>query len=387
MTPALWRMLAANVAAMGGATMFVFLNAFLLRRGLEEWHIGVCDGGFWLISVLLQPWLGPQLDRRGPVAFLRLGAALMGLASLGYTVAPVSLWTIFPLRVLQGAGFALYLTSAWAWISSQAPPERMHSIFGFFGLSGLLGSLLGPVAAQILRGPEPHHDLWVFQVASAVLAASTLMLFSLHNQASAKEQAHQQASESLWALAGRPALRGPLIGSLSFGLAVGSIFAFAAAYLEEIGVKAISELFVVLTLVAAVGRGFCGPLSHRFGSSPLMMPCLLALALGSGGLGMLQFFHPPPLALVLLTGGVAGIGYGLVYPLLNALAYERLQPHERGRGVSLVAACIDSGNASGAAVAGGIADYRGEGDMFLVMAAAVALTAIWAKVSDRHEAV
>jgi MFS family permease len=379
-------MLWANVAAMGGATMFVFLNAFLLRGGLDEWHIGVCDGGFWIISVLLQPWLGPQLDRRGPVAFLRLGTALMALAALGYTLTPASLWAIFPLRVLQGAGFALYLTSAWAWISSQASPERMHTIFGFFGLSGLLGSLLGPVAAQLLRGPEPHNDLRVFLVASAVLGMATIMLFTLQNCASDREKAPEQFSESLWALARRPALRGPLVGSLSFGLAVGSIFAFAAAYLEGIGVKAISELFVVLTLVAAVGRGFCGPLSHRFGSSPLMMPCLLALALGSGGLGMLQFFHPPPVGLVMLTGGVAGVGYGLVYPLLNALAYERLQPHERGRGVSLVAACIDSGNASGAAVAGGLAHYRGEGDMFLAMAAAVALTAIWAKVSDRHEA-
>ena len=51
-------------------------------------------------------------------------------------------------------------------------------------------------------------------------------------------------------------------------------------------------------------------------------------------------------AVVLLIGAVAGVGYGLVYPLLNGLAYERLESYERGRGVSLVAACIDAPLAS-----------------------------------------
>jgi MFS family permease len=108
----------------------------------------------------------------------------------------------------------------------------------------------------------------------------------------------------------------------------------------------------------------------------------MSLALGSGGLGYLQWMPKPPMAIVLAIGAVAGIGYGLVYPLLNALAYERLEAHERGRGVSLVAACIDLGNASGAALAGAVAHRYGEGNMFLTMGALVALTAILSKVSD-----
>ena len=383
MSNALKRMLLVNVACMGGATFFIYLNAYLLGHGLQEYHIGLCDGGFWIISVLLQPWLGPQLDKRGRILFLRAGLVLLIAAALGYALAPPRVEWIFPLRVLQGAGFALYLTSAWAWISDYAPPEKMHSIFGIFGVSSLVGSIIGPVAANLIRHDQPpHNDKGVFIAAAGLLFLALLVLLTLKDAPRDVVTDGELEQGSMLALAKRPNLRGPLLGSLSFGLAVGSLFAFVVAYLESIGVHSVSGLFVVLTVVAGVGRGFCGKLSHRFGAANLVTPCLMSLALGSGGLGYLQWMPEPPMVVVLAIGAVAGIGYGLVYPLLNALAYERLDSHERGRGVSLVAACIDLGNATGAALAGAIAHRYGEGDMFLTMAVLVALTAILSRVSD-----
>jgi MFS family permease len=384
MSGPLRRMLLVNVACMGGATLFMFLNNYLLAQGLDKRQVGFCDAGFWIISVLLQPWLGPQLDKRGRVLFLRAGVALLALAAFGYAYVPIKIAYIFPLRVLHGAGFALYLTSAWAWIADHAPPEKMHSVFGIFGLSSLAGSIVGPVAAGLIRGPHhPHQDLLVFQIAAGVFLVSALLLFTL-SDAVLEPRSQTVTDESLWKLALRPRLRGPLIGSLSFGLAVGSLFAFAAPYLESLQVEKVPALFVVLTVVAGAGRAFCGSLSNRFGAAPLIAPCLMSLALGSAGLGALQWFPPPPpMALMLLAGGVAGVGYGLVYPLLNGLSYERLEAWERGRGVSLVAACIDSGNAVGAAVAGGLAQSFGTGHMFLAMGAAVAVTAILSRWSDR----
>lgn len=383
MSNALKRMLLVNMACMGGSTFFIFLNPYLLSYDLQEYHVGLCEGGFWIISVILQPWLGPQLDKRGRMIFLRWGILLLIAASLGYAFVPPHVQYIFPLRVLQGAGFALYLTSAWAWVSDHAPPEKMHSIFGFFGLAALLGSLIGPVAASLIRGSTaPYNDRHVFIAAACLFGLAMLMLLTLRDKPRDVVEEGPEGG-SLWSLARRPHLRGPLVGSLSFGLAVGSLFAFAAAYLQSLGVGSVPALFVVLTLVAAAGRAFCGKLSARFGASNLMAPCLLSLALGAGGLGALQWAAHPSTLMVLGIGAAAGIGYGLVYPLLNALAYERLDASERGRGVSLVAACIDLGNATGAALAGAIAHKYGEGDMFLAMGVLVALTGILSKFSDR----
>lgn len=383
MSNALKRMLLVNMACMGAATFFIFLNPYLLAHDLQEYHVGLCEGGFWIISVILQPWLGPQLDKRGRMVFLRWGILLLIAASLGYAFVPPHVQYIFPLRVLQGAGFALYLTSAWAWVSDHAPPEKMHSIFGYFGLAALLGSLIGPVAASLIRGPKPpFDDRHVFMAAAGLFALALLLLLTLRD-APRDVVKEGEESSSLWKLAGRTNLRGPLLGSLSFGLAVGSLFAFAAAYLQSLGVGSIPALFVVLTLVAAAGRVFCGQLSTRFGASNLVTPCLLSLALGSAGLGALQWAAHPSIVMVLSIGAAAGVGYGLVYPLLNALAYERLHASERGRGVSLVAACIDLGNATGAALAGAIAHKYGEGDMFLAMGVLVALTGILSRFSDR----
>ena len=385
MSNALKRMLLVNMACMGASTFFIFLNPYLLAHDLQEYHVGLCEAGFWIISVILQPWLGPQLDKRGRMIFLRSGVVLLIAAALGYAFVPPHVRFIFPLRVLQGAGFALYLTSAWAWISDHAPPDKMHTIFGYFGLAALAGSIVGPVAASLIRGQHaPYDDRHVFMAAAGLLLLALVLLLTLHD-AVRDVVKEGESGGSLWSLARRPHLRGPLMGSLSFGLAVGSLFAFAAAYLQSIGVQSVPALFVVLTLVAGAGRAFCGRLSARFGAANLVPPCLLSLALGSGGLGYLQWMIPPPIGLVLAIGAVAGVGYGLVYPLLNALAYERLEAHERGRGVSLVAACIDLGNAGGAALAGAVAHRYGEGDMFLAMAVLVALTAVLSRLSDRPE--
>ena len=49
----------------------------------------------------------------------------------------------------------------------------------------------------------------------------------------------------------------------------------------------------------------------------------------------------------------------------------------------MVAACIDGGNAAGAALAGAIAYHFSQGDMFLVMAGATALLAVGARLADR----
>ena len=386
MSNALKRMLLVNMACMGGATSFIFLNPYLLAHDLQEYHVGLCEGAFWIISVILQPWLGPQLDKRGRILFLRSGIILLMVAALGYAFVPPHVQYIFPLRVLQGAGFALYLTAAWAWVSDHAPPEKMHSIFGFFGLAALLGSLIGPITAGLIHGSKPpYDDKHVFMAAAGLFVVAFLLVLTLRDAHRDVVEEGGEAS-SLWTLARRLNLRGPLVGSLSFGLAVGSLFAFAAAYLQSLGVGSVPAMFVVITLVAATGRAFCGQISNRFGAANLIAPCLLSLAVGSGGLGALQWADHPTTLMVLGIGAVAGVGYGLVYPLLNALAYERLEANERGRGVSLVAACIDAGNAAGAALAGGIAHKYGEGDMFLAMGALVALTGILSRLSDRPDA-
>lgn len=380
-------MIAANIACLMGSTMFIFLNAYMLAAGMERWEIGCCEAAFWCASVFLQPWLGPQLDRRGRTLFLRLGVGVLILTALGLTVAPPVLLLMFPLRILQGAGFAAYLTSAWTWLSDHCPPEKVQTYFGIFGLSSLVGSVIGPGLAQLARG-NPARDVQSFALAAIILSLALILLFTLSDKPKAKATEKSEASSaSLWDLARRRSLRGPIFDCLSFGLAVGSIFAFAAAYMEQRGVEHVALVFITLTLVAAVGRGLCGPLSHRFGSVWLVTPCLLFLAIGNFGLGSLQWMYNPPLYILIGVGAFAGLGYGLVYPVIRSIVYERLDGHERGRGMSLVSGTIDVGHTFGAVVAGIIAQNYGEGRMFMITGAAVVVTSVlsnlWGRVRTR----
>lgn len=403
MTHALIRLIVVNVAFMTGAMSLMFLNAYLEKSGLTKSEIGLAEGAFWITSVFIQPWLGPALDRIGRARFMQAGAALLAVACALYGVAPAVFWVILPLRILQGLGFAVYLTSAWAWVSDHAPPGKMHSVFAIFGVSSLVGGVAGPAVAQSLYHPGIHsEEVRMFWAGGALAGFATLASLTLGDKprtahadddmvvglpagapAEPHLAVHTPGGASLLDVARRPRLRLVTLGSLAFGLTVGSLFGFAAAYLKEIGVDNVSVFLIVLTLVAGVGRGACGPLSGRFGAANLVTPSMLGLALGCIGLGALPWFDHPPTALLLLAGGVAGLGYGIVYPVLNALACERLPHDERGRGVSLVAASVDSGNFVGAAVAGVLAQHYGDAHMFLGMGLAAGVLAILARAQDR----
>ena len=104
---------------------------------------------------------------------------------------------------------------------------------------------------------------------------------------------------------------------------------------------------------------------------------LLILAIGTAGLaevaGMKAQYVIP---MLVISGLGAGLGYGVVYPALNALAICRLSPAARGRGLSLVTASIDCGSTTGAALAGIVSHNMGYPAGFRAIAATVIVFAL-----------
>ena len=330
--------------------MFVLLPEYLQSQELKKWEIGLVDGSFWFISIFVQPWLGPRLDRDGRKLFLCGGSLLMAVAATSYAWLPAELMPMILARLVHGFGFACYLTASWTWVADYAPSHRVGEMFGVFGISGLLSGTLGPGIAEMLVR-RFNYD-YLFFYGAGVIFVGWLVLLTI------KDRIPQSTSKSedvpgFFTLLRARGMRGSVVGSIAFGVGIGAIFAFVAPYLANIKVEGVGPLFACTTLASGASRILAGKMTDRLGPARLVTPSLFMLAVGMAGLAQVQDANASYMIPVLVLSGLAaGLGYGIVYPALNALAICRLTPAARGRGLSLVTASIDCGSTSGAAVAG-----------------------------------
>jgi MFS family permease len=338
-----------NLLVLTGSVMFVLLPEYLQSQHMQKWEIGLVDGAFWFVSIFVQPWLGPRLDKDGRKIFMCGGSLLMAAAATSYAWLPAELLPMIVARLVHGFGFACYLTASWTWVADYAPSHRVGEMFGVFGISGLLSGTLGPGIAEMLVR-RFNYD-YLFFYGAGVIFLGWLVLLTLKDRA--PKSTSKTELPGFFTLLHARGLRGAVVGSIAFGVAIGAIFAFVAPYLATIKVEGVGPLFACTTLASGASRILAGKMTDRLGPGRLVTPALFMLAVGTAGLGQVQGSSTTYMIPVLVVSGLAaGLGYGIVYPALNALAICRLTPASRGRGLSLVTASIDCGSTSGAAVAG-----------------------------------
>jgi MFS family permease len=354
-----------NLLVLTGSVMFVLLPEYLQAQHMEKWKIGLVDGSFWLISLFVQPWLGQRLDKDGRKIFLTLGALLMALAAASYAWVPVELFPMLAARLVHGFGFACYLTASWTWVADFAPPSRVGEFFGIFGISGMLAGVFGPGIAEYMVARENYDAL--FWLGGGTIFAGLLVLLSISDRRPAPTS--QAKPVGFFRIMRARAMRGTVIGSIAFGIAVGSLFAFIAPYLATLEISGVGWMFAATTLASGASRVYAGKMTDRLGPAKMVGPSIFLLALGCFGLAHVASSAGLALVVLVASGLSAGLGYGVIYPALNAVAIERLDSATRGRGLALVTASIDSGSFTGAALAGFVSHNQGYPAAFTTIAA------------------
>lgn len=349
-----WKACLMNLFAMTGQAALFLLTVYFQNSGFLPWEIGITEGAFWIISVLIQPWLGRRLDRWGRRRFFIWGTYLMFVSTLGYLFLPVYLPLMVPVRVLHGLGFSFFFTSTWTWCSDQAPPEKLTEMLGVFGVSGLLAGACGPVLAEQLHNHYGGFEQ-VFWVAAGLILVGAFLSHTVHEPPHHVHAADRRTVGFLrLAFAGR--MRGLTMASMAMGTAIGSVFAFIAPYVQFKHLTGIGYVFVCYTFAAVLSRVLAGKLTARIGAAGTIP---LALLMQGGSLMVFSYLSPAGwrgLPLMLGSAAGAGLSYGLIYPALSALAVER-SGTQRGLGMSVVACFGDLGTSLGSLVAGIIATY------------------------------
>jgi MFS family permease len=154
-----------------GGTYEVIWSLFLQHLGAGLDLIGLTFAMFGLPVLLLSPFAGRLVDRRGSLAFIVVGSILPAVIGIAYTRIADPLVAV-PLILIEATGFAMLNPALYSVVAANSPPGRSSTAQGLFGAAGTVGFIVASLLAGVLASTNIVYPLYVF---SAVLSISLVL--------------------------------------------------------------------------------------------------------------------------------------------------------------------------------------------------------------------
>jgi DHA1 family multidrug resistance protein-like MFS transporter len=154
-----------------GGTFEVIWSLFLTHLGAGLDLVGLTFAMFGLPVLLLSPWAGRVVDRRGSITFIVVGSILPIVTGLLYTRLTSPTFAL-PLILVEATGFAMINPALYAVVAANSPRGRSSTAQGLFGAAGTVGFIVASLITGILAATD---IVYPFYVLAAVLAASLVV--------------------------------------------------------------------------------------------------------------------------------------------------------------------------------------------------------------------
>jgi MFS family permease len=175
-------LLAALVINFGGyysgGTYEVIWSLFLEGLGADLPLIGLTFAMFGLPILVLSPFAGRLVDKRGSLAFIVIGSILPAVTGIAYTFLSDPVFAV-PLILVEATGFAFLNPALYAVVAASSPPGRSSTTQGLFGAAGTLGFIAASLAAGVLA---ERSILYPFYVFSAIITVSLVVGLAIGGQ-------------------------------------------------------------------------------------------------------------------------------------------------------------------------------------------------------------
>jgi predicted MFS family arabinose efflux permease len=335
--------------------------------GLSASAVGVLTTISTVTSLVLRPWLGGALDRYGRRTIVLIGTLLFALATAlcglagGFAVLAV-------LRAFQGLGFSAHTTAVNTLATDLLPEARMTEGIGYMGLTSSVSLAIAPgIAVMLFEGGD--FGL-AYGLAGAVGLFAFACLLCVRRQSPAQPIPQNDQTDSAEAYQGwqrfweKNAIKPALI-MLLLGTCYAALFTFLATYALNAGFSAaqVGAFFTVNAIATAVARMLGGRTAQRIGTRSAM-----ALASCMSIAGFLLLAAARGAASLFVAAALHGLAYGLIYPLLNAMAITQSPPNRRGTAMSTFLTAMDIGLGFGASLWGLFIDSLGIEHLFFACA-------------------
>lgn len=291
---------------------FFLLPVHIRNLGGSESEIGWIMGTFGVTSLLCIPPVSALSDRRGRRPLMAAGALLMAGASALFLFIDGLGWEIFALRLIQGAGFAAFFTSASAAAADMAEPGRVAQNLSVFGAFTILSYAAGPAAGEWVMNTAGAEGLIIY-ASSFGLAAFALCLFMKDENFTPRERG--RVFSALFTKDRAPIL----LANLTLAVGLGAMLNFFAVFADENGFAA-SRFFLTYAATVIAVRILSAKVADRAGGKRAASFALLAVA---AALFLVSQTRSDTQAVVFCF--LFSAAYGLLYPALGAMMADRAQ--------------------------------------------------------------
>jgi MFS family permease len=368
---------------LGGGVIAPALPLYARSLGADYRDLGLIGAAHGIAFAGLTIPLGRASDRFGRRTLLLASALAMGLATVGYLTASGVPGLVVG-KLIEAVAWAAFWPALEAWVA-ESFGRRAGTAMGVGYGAYAAAFFVGTSAAGFIIEDAGLRAPFAVYLSTAIASLALLFAVPIHPAAPAPEAAPRSDARRpgpgsiAWEAGAARRQRFLAYGTgfvYVFGL--GTILSFLPAYAADRGLspRAVGLLlgsYWAARLVAAFGAG---RLSDRWGRRAILLPAILASALGAALIG-LGFGIP-----TLFIGAVAlGLTSGACAPACIGLIADHVTPADRGIAMGLFeGACGVSFILSG--VVGGItADAFGPEIPYLVVAA---VAAAWTPVLARY---
>ncbi|MGI9533574.1 MAG: MFS transporter [Thermodesulfobacteriota bacterium] len=335
---------------------FFLLPLFIKELGGDEANIGYIMGTFGLTSLGFIPVVSYLIDRYGRKYFVLLGAVLMFSSSIAYLLIEGLGPQIYILRLIQGAGFAFFFTSASTSVSDNVPQNiRAHGL-GVFGAFTIASYAIGPSIGEFFIINYGFESFFIFASFFSLIAI-ILTLFASDGEFT---KANDRFALDFFELIGSGRYRLLLLTNLIIACGLGSMLHFFGIFLRVNGLAA-SIFFLTYTATVILVRVFGSRASDKFDRKKIASPSMLLLSISLIFIFTINSFYT-----ALLISFLFSFGYGFLYPTISAIIIDRASSSERGKAMGAFNASFSLGINYIAFPLGVIAKYWGFSAMYLI---------------------
>ncbi|PIC84104.1 MFS transporter [Sporosarcina sp. P1] len=330
--------------------------------GVSTSVAGLVSGIFIIGTLIARLAVGGLIEKVGSRNILLIGLLVTVLASAFYFGA-VNLPLLMANRFFHGVGLGISSTATGTMVAQMLPPSRRGEGIGYFSLSTVLATAVGPFFGIFLSQHYHFNVLFTFCLILSIGCAAMFMFVKKTPTVMPKKNV--QATAKKLGIRGLFEVRALPIAfvTLLAAIAYSGVLSFISFYAEEINlVSAASFFFLVYAIAVLLSRPYTGKLLDVKGNKFVVYPSLLIFA---GGLLLLSEVSAG--WMLLLAGGVLGLGFGNFQSCAQAIALQGVKPERLGVATSTFFIFLDFGFGFGPYVLGLLVPIIGYQQLYLVL--------------------
>lgn len=363
------------------ASFFVALIFYLLmtsfalyaveRFAASESEAGLAASIFIIGALFARLLAGKYIEVIGRKKLL-YGSLILYLVAILFYFLANSLSLLLIIRFIHGMGFGASTTAMSTAVMDMIPYERKGEGTGYYTLSSVFATALGPFLALYLTQNYDFQTIFIICTIFTVFSLLLSLFAKIPEAEISREKLKKQKSgfhiQDFIEIKALPISFMMVI----IGIAYASIVSFINVYAIEIQLQGIASLFfIVYAIVLLFTRPITGRLLDLKGDNIVIYPAIIFLAIC-----LVLLSQAENGIVLLLSGAFLALGFGTLVSSGQAIAVKEAPKERVGLAVSTFFICLDGGVGIGPYLIGFIIPFVGFRGMYLILALFVFLTVI-----------